>query len=83
MKKILLLLVLMLTLASCGTSKDYITVTGYEWKVTLNNGDYATGITQSEKEAKENIKAFAKSRNTKIKSDKVKVINRKIKKSKF
>lgn len=83
MKKLLLLFVFMLVLASCGTSSNYITVTGYEWKVTLKNGDYATGITKTESEGKDNIKAFAKSRHAKIKHDNVKSVNRKIKKSKF
>jgi hypothetical protein len=67
----------MLTFASCGTQKSHITITYYEWKVTLKNGDYATGLTTTELEGEENIKEFAKSRKSKIKRDKIKPINKK------
>lgn len=70
-------------LVSCTPSKNYITVTGYEWSVTLKNGDYATGISQTENDGIKNIKNFSKSRNSKIKKEKIKHVNRKIKKSKF
>jgi uncharacterized protein YcfL len=78
MKKILLLLVLMLTFASCGTPKG-INVTCYQWEVTLKNGDYASGITLTEQEGRKNIKEFANSRKAKVKRDKIKPITKRFK----
>lgn len=82
MKKILLCSMILM-LVSCSPSKNYITVTGYEWSVTLKNGDYATGVTQTKREGEIKISNFANGRKSAIKKDKIKTVNRKVKISKF
>jgi hypothetical protein len=79
----LLIFLFLFSLGSCGTPSDAIKVTGYKWEVYLKNGDYATGVARSEREAEVKIKDFANSRKNTIKKQKVKPVNKYIKKSKF
>lgn len=83
MKKILILLLFAFLFVGCSSPKDVIEVTAYEWKVTLENGDYATGVAQTQSEAKKKIKDFADGRKRTIKKDSVKPVKQKLKKKKF
>lgn len=79
----ILILMFVFTITSCGAPSNMIKVTTYKWEVTLKNGDYATGVTRTEHEAKVKIKDFADSRKNNIKHDKIKPVSKNIKKNKF